>query len=94
MSNLKLELKKYLVITPDKYLLCKDIRHVICSIRNLCYTMNGMQLKCFNKSISRQVEKRDFRNPIKKEGYSNKYIKEANIYVIPLDGEELKMFYK
>ena len=84
-----LQANKYLVITPTGYILCNDIRHIINSIKNYCYRLNGHQLQNFNKLITRHIERQDWRKPIKKQ----RYIINANIYVVKLNTEEIKLFY-
>ena len=84
-----LQTNQYLVITPKGYIICNDIRHTINSIKSYCYRLNTHQLQAFNRLISRHIERQDWRKAIKKQ----KYIISANIYVIKLDTEEIKMFY-
>lgn len=79
----------YLVVTPNNYFLCNDIRHIINSIKHSCYRLNTFQLASFNQLISRHIERGDFKKPIKKK----KYIIKDDIYVAPLTKDELKLFY-
>ena len=84
-----LQVNKYLVVTPRGYVLCNDIRHTINSIKSYCYRLNTHQLQAFNALISRHIQRGEWRKAIKKQ----KYIINADIYVIKLDAEEIKMFY-
>lgn len=79
----------YLVVTPDNYFLCNDVRHIINSIKHSCYRLNSHQLQNFNKLITRHVERGEWHKSIKKQ----KYIIKDNIYVIKLDKEEIKLFF-
>ena len=79
----------YLVVTPDDYMLCNDIRHIINSIKHYCFRLNGQQLKNFNALITRHIQRQDWRKPIKKQ----RYIISKDIYVIKLTTEEIKLFY-
>lgn len=84
-----LQVNNYLVVTPAGYILCNDIRHIINSIKHYCFRLNGQQLKNFNALITRHIQRQDWRKPIKKQ----RYIINANIYVIKLTTEEIKLFY-
>lgn len=84
-----LSTNSYLVITPNNYFLCNDIRHIINSIKHSCYRLNSHQLQNFNKLITRHVERGEWHTPIKKQ----KYIIKDDIYVIKLTSDEIKMFY-
>lgn len=84
-----LQTNSYLVVTPNGYTLCNDIRHVINSIKGYCFRLNGSQLNAFNRLISRHVQRNDWRKPIKKQ----RYIINKDIYVVKLTNEEIKMFY-
>ena len=84
-----LQVNKYLVITPQGYILCNDIRHIINSIKHYCFRLNGQQLKNFNALITRHIQRQDWRKPIKKQ----RYIINVNIYVVKLDTEQVKLFY-
>lgn len=88
-----LQVNKYLVVTPDGYILCNNIRHIINSIKPHCYRLNANQLKSFNSCIRTHIKNNNFRQPIKKGGTRNKFIINADIYVVKLDNEEIKMFY-
>ena len=88
-----LQVNKYLVVTPDGYILCNNIRHIINSIKPHCYRLNANQLKSFNSCIRTHIKNNNFREPIKKGGTRNKFIINADIYVVKLDNEEIKMFY-
>lgn len=79
----------YLVVTPDNYFLCNDVRHIINSIKHSCFRLNGHQLQNFNKLITRHIEREDWDKPIKKQ----KYIIKDDIYVVKLNNAEIKMFY-
>lgn len=79
----------YLVVTPDNYFLCNDVRHIINSIKHYCFRLNGHQLQNFNKLITRHIEREDWDKPIKKQ----KYIIKDDIYVVKLNNAEIKMFY-
>lgn len=79
----------YLVVTPDNYFLCNDVRHIINSIKHSCFRLNGHQLQNFNKLITRHIERGEWHKLIKKQ----KYIIKDNIYVIKLDKEEIKLFF-
>lgn len=87
--NTRISINNYLVVTPDNYFLCNDIRHIINTIKHSCYRLNGHQLQNFNKLITRHIERADWDKPIKKQ----KYIIKDNIYVIKLDKEEIKLFF-
>ena len=84
-----LSTNSYLVVTPNGYTLCNDVRHVINSIKGYCFRLNGSQLNAFNRLISRHIQRGEWRKAIKKQ----KYIIKADIYVIKLDTNEIKMFY-
>lgn len=84
-----LSTNNYLVVTPDNFFLCNDIRHIINTIKHSCYRLNGHQLQNFNKLITRHIERADWDKPIKKQ----KYIIKDNIYVIKLDKDEIRLFY-
>ena len=88
-----LQVNKYLVVTPDGYILCNNIRHIINSIKPHCYRLNANQLKSFNSCIKTHIKNNNFREPIKKGGTRNKFIINADIYVVKLDNEEIKMFF-
>lgn len=79
----------YLVVTPNNYFLCNDIRHIINTIKHSCYRLNGHQLQNFNKLITRHIEREDWHKPIKKQ----KYIIKDTIYVVKLNKEEIKLFF-
>lgn len=83
----------YLVVTPDNYFLCNDIRHIINTIKHYCFRLNATQLKSFNSCIRTHIKNDNFREPIKKGGTRNKFIIKDNIYVIKLDKEEIKLFF-
>ena len=93
MLNTKISTNSYLVVTPNNYFLCNDVRHIINSIKHSCYRLNANQLKSFNSSITTHIKNNDFREPIKKEGTKNKFIIKDNIYVIKLDKDEIKLFF-
>jgi hypothetical protein len=84
-----LSTNNYLVVTPNNYFLCNDIRHIINSIKHSCYRLNSHQLQNFNKLITRHVERGEWQQPIKKQ----KYIIRDNIYVVKLTSDEIKMFF-
>lgn len=84
-----LSTNNYLVVTPDNFFLCNDVRHIINTIKHSCYRLNGHQLQNFNKLITRHIERADWDKPIKKQ----KYIIKDNIYVIKLDKDEIRLFY-
>ncbi len=84
-----LKVNNYLVVTPDGYILCNDVRHIINSIKHYCYRLNGSQLKNFNALITRHIQRQDWHKPIKKQ----KYIINKDIYIIKLDNKEIRMFY-
>ena len=84
-----LRVNNYLVVTPAGYFLCNDVRHIINSIKHYCYRLNTHQLQNFSKLISNHIKRQDWRKPIKKQ----RYIINANIYVVKLDTEEVKLFY-
>ena len=88
-----LQTNQYLVVTPGGYVLCNDIRHIINSIKGYCYRLNSTQLKCFNSAICTHIKNSKYKQPLKKGGTRNKFIISADIYVIKLDAEEIKMFY-
>lgn len=83
----------YLVVTPDNYFLCNDIRHIINTIKHYCFRLNTTQLKSFNSCIRTHIKNDNFREPLKKGGTRNKFIIKDNIYVIKLDKEEIKLFF-
>ena len=84
-----LSVNSYLVVTPDDYILCNDIRHIINSIKKYCYRLNTQQLVGFNRLITRHIQRQDWKKAIKKQ----KYIINKDIYVIKLTTEEIKLFY-
>ena len=84
-----LQANKYLVVTPRGYILCNDVRHIINRIKGYCFRLNGQQLQAFNALITRHIQRQDWRKAIKKQ----RYIIKADIYVIELANEEIKMFY-
>ena len=88
-----LSTNSYLVVTPDNYFLCNDIRHIINTIKHYCFRLNVTQLKSFNSCIRTHINKTNFREPIKKGGTRNKFIINADIYVIKLEKAEIKLFY-
>lgn len=79
----------YLVVTPNNYYLCNDVRHIINTIKHSCFRLNGHQLQNFNKLITRHIEREDWCKPIKKQ----KYIIKDDIYVIKLENSEIRLFY-
>ena len=84
-----ISVNSYLVVTPDGYILCNDVRHIINSIKKYCYRLNTQQLVGFNRLITRHIQRQDWHKPIKKQ----RYIISKDIYVIELDNNEIKMFY-
>ena len=84
-----ISVNSYLVVTPDGYMLCNDVRHIINSIKHYCYRLNTHQLQNFNKLISNHIKRQDWHKPIKKQ----RYIISKDIYVIKLTTEEIKLFY-
>ena len=50
-----ISVNSYLVVTPDDYMLCNDIRHIINSIKPYCYRLNANQLKSFNSCINSRI---------------------------------------
>lgn len=84
-----LSTNSYLVVTPNNYYLCNDIRHIINTIKHSCYRLNGHQLQNFNKLITRHIERGDLDKPLKKQ----KYIIKDDIYVVKLSNEEIRLFY-
>ena len=84
----------YLVVTPDNHFLCNDIRHIINTIKHYCYRLNATQLKSFNSCIRTHIKNNNFREPIKKGGTRNKFIIKDDIYVVKLDKDEIKMFFR
>ena len=54
-----ISVNSYLVVTPDGYMLCNDVRHIINSIKPYCYRLNGSQLKNFNALITRHIKRQD-----------------------------------
>jgi len=84
-----LSTNSYLVVTPNNYYLCNDIRHIINTIKHSCYRLNGHQLQNFNKLITRHIERGDWDKPLKKQ----KYIIKDDIYVVKLSNEEIRLFY-
>lgn len=84
-----LSTNSYLVVTPDNYFLCNDVRHIINTIKHSCFRLNGHQLQNFNKLITRHIEREDWDKPIKKQ----KYIIKDDIYVVKLDKDEIRLFY-
>ena len=84
-----LSTNNYLVLTPNNYYLCNDIRHIINTIKHSCYRLNGHQLQNFNKLIIRHIERGDWDKPLKKQ----KYIIKDDIYVVKLSNEEIRLFY-
>ena len=84
-----ISVNSYLVVTPDGYILCNDVRHIINSIKKYCYRRNTQQLVGFNRLITRHIQRQDWHKPIKKQ----RYIISKDIYVIELDNNEIKMFY-
>ena len=84
-----ISVNSYLVVTPDGYMLCNDVRHIINSIKHYCYRLNTHQLQNFNKLISNHIKRKDWHKPIKKQ----RYIISKDIYVIKLTTEEIKLFY-
>ena len=83
----------YLVVTPNNYFLCNDVRHIINTIKHSCYRLNSLQLRTFNGCISNHIKNNKYREPLKKGGNRNKYIIKDDIYVVKLDKEEIRMFY-
>lgn len=83
----------YLVVTPNNYYLCNDVRHIINTIKHSCYRLNTPQLQSFNSCIRTHIKNDKFRQPIKKGGTRNKFIIKDDIYVVKLDKEEIRMFY-
>ena len=88
-----LQVTKSLVVTPGGYVLCNDIRHIINSIKGYCYRLNSSQLKCFNSAICTHIKNSKYKQPLKKGGTRNKFIISADIYVVKLTTQEIKMFY-
>ena len=84
-----ISVNSYLVVTPDGYMLCNDVRHIINSIKHYCYRLNTHQLQNFNKLISNHIKRQDWHKPMKKQ----RYIISKDIYVIKLTTEEIKLFY-
>ena len=84
-----ISVNSYLVVTPDGYMLCNDVRHIINSIKHYCYRLNTHQLQNFNKLISNHIKRQDWHKPVKKQ----RYIISKDIYVIKLTNEEIKLFY-
>ena len=84
-----ISVNSYLVVTPDGYMLCNDVRHIINSIKSYCYRLNGSQLKNFNALITRHIQRQDWHKPIKKQ----KYIINKDIYIVKSDNQEIRMFY-
>lgn len=84
-----LSTNSYLVVTPKEYYLCNDVRHIINTIKHSCFRLNGHQLQNFNKLITRHIEREDWHKPIKKQ----KYIINADIYVVKLNKDEIRLFY-
>ena len=84
-----LSVNSYLVVTPNEYILCNDVRHIINSIKKYCYRLNTQQLVGFNRLITRHIQRQDWKKAIKKQ----KYIINKDIYVIKLTTEEIKLFY-
>ena len=84
-----ISVNSYLVVTPDGYMLCNDVKHIINSIKHYCYRLNTHQLQNFNKLISNHIKRQDWHKPIKKQ----RYIISKDIYVIKLTTEEIKLFY-
>lgn len=84
-----LSTNSYLVVTPNNYYLCNDVRHIINSIKHSCFRLNGHQLQNFNKLITRHIERGDWDKPLKKQ----KYIIKDDIYVVKLSNEEIRLFY-
>lgn len=84
-----LSTNSYLVVTPDNYFLCNDVRHIINTIKHSCFRLNGHQLQNFNKLITRHIEREDWDKPIKKQ----KYIIKDDIYVVKLNNDEIRLFY-
>ena len=84
-----ISVNSYLVVTPDGYMLCNDVRHIINSIKHYCYRLNTHQLQNFNKLISNHIKRQDWNKTIKKQ----RYIISKDIYVIKLTTEEIKLFY-
>lgn len=83
----------YLVVTPNNYFLCNDVRHIINTIKHYCFRLNATQLKSFNSCISNHIKNSKYKEPIKKGGTRNKFIINADIYVIKLDKQEIKLFF-
>ena len=88
-----ISINNYLVVTPNNYYLCNDVRHIINTIKHYCFRLNATQLKSFNSCIRTHIKNNDFREPIKKGGTRNKFIIKDNIYVIKLNKEEIRMFF-
>lgn len=88
-----LSTNNYLVVTPNNFYVCNDIRHIINTIKHYCFRLNATQLKSFNSCIRTHIKNNNFRAPLKKGGTRNKFIINADIYVIKLNKEEIKMFY-
>lgn len=83
----------YLVVTPDNFFLCDNVRHIINTIKHYCYRLNAPHLKSFNSCISTHIKNNKFKEPLRKQGTRIKYIINADIYVVPLDKDEIKLFY-
>ena len=84
-----ISVNSYLVVTPDDYMLCNDVRHIINSIKKYCYRLNTQQLVGFNRLITRHIQRQDWKKAIKKQ----KYIINKDSYIVKLDNEEIRMFY-
>ena len=84
-----LSVNSYLVVTPNEYILCNDVRHIINSIKKYCYRLNTQQLVGFNRLITRHIQRQDWKKAIKKQ----KYIINKDIYVVKLNTEEIELFY-
>lgn len=88
-----LSTNNYLVVTPNNFYVCNDIRHIINTIKHSCYRLNATQLKSFNSCIRTHIKNNNFREPLKKSGTRNKFIIKDNIYVVKLTSDEIKMFF-
>lgn len=70
-----------------------NVRHIINTIKHYCYRLNAPHLKSFNSCISTHIKNNKFKEPLRKQGTRIKYIINADIYVVPLDKDEIKLFY-
>ena len=66
-----ISVNSYLVVTPDGYMLCNDVRHIINSIKPYCYSSKANQLKRFTSCTRTHIKKTNFRETMKEGATRN-----------------------